>query len=171
MYACGEEGQAGAMEGKRGWLAYQIVVRHGCCCGAQRRLLLPRSYYLCVWCVRVDVGVTKAQQKGGFIISAWLTTTASGGHASLLLFAQHNHPWARSPTTHTCTTDTPLCGRRPAAEPAPARPPQTMREPSSTGGEVRALWSTETSLLDSLMYRNKNQHGRAGYWKRLQVSL
>ena len=42
---------------------------------------------------------------------------------------------------------------------------------SGTGEEVKALWSTETTLLDSLMYRNKNQHGRAGYWKRLQVRL
>jgi len=42
---------------------------------------------------------------------------------------------------------------------------------STTGEEVKTLWSTETTLLDGLMYRNKNQHGRAGYWKRLQVRL
>jgi len=38
---CGEEGgRGGRVEGKEGLLAYQIVVRHGCCCGAQRLLLL-----------------------------------------------------------------------------------------------------------------------------------
>lgn len=38
-----------------------------------------------------------------------------------------------------------------------------------TEEELATLFTTEAGLLDALMYRNKNQHGRAGYWKRLQV--
>lgn len=35
--------------------------------------------------------------------------------------------------------------------------------------DLLSLWTLETNLLTSLMYRNKNQHGRTGYWKRLEV--
>ncbi|TFJ80080.1 hypothetical protein NSK_008638 [Nannochloropsis salina CCMP1776] len=34
--------------------------------------------------------------------------------------------------------------------------------------DLLSLWTLETNLLTSLMYRNKNQHGRTGYWKRLE---
>ncbi len=43
-------------------------------------------------------------------------------------------------------------------------PPTSMPQP-----DLGPLWATETTVLEALMYRNKNQHGRAGYWKRLQV--
>jgi len=110
--------------------------------------------------------------KGGFI-----SARQKASPTILFLFAQlimhllweltpnHAHTFARQASGHVVDVQQQrLC--------LPRSPHQTMQEPSSTvGGEVRALWSTETTLLESLMYRNKNQHGRAGYWKRLQVRL
>ena len=104
------------------------------------------------------------------------SASASGG----ILLPHTKCTFARvyaKPRTYTHTTDKPPCGRRPAAAPAPVQDSnqvhQAMQQEANSGKgeEVKALWSTETTLLDSLMYRNKNQHGRAGYWKRLQVRL
>lgn len=40
---------------------------------------------------------------------------------------------------------------------------------AATATTAAASLECEAQVLEALMYRNRNQHGRAGYWKRLQV--
>lgn len=51
-------------------------------------------------------------------------------------------------------------------------PPTPATAAAATAAAAPSLgqsYAAEVRVLDALMYRNRSQHGRAGYWKRLQV--